>query len=290
MSVSKLVSVVNPIALNTDLTVQEYRVLQKFLNESSGIVLTDNKQYLAKNRLSSVLKQFNLNTFSELSQLLQSNSPNADRVKAEVVDAMTTNETSWFRDDIQFTVLKDTVLPEVLKQKNTALRVWSAACSSGQEPYTISMCAQEVCKGGLSNKIVQVLGTDISEKVLKEAKTATYSDMSLSRGIDWRIRDQFFIKVNEGFKLKPEIIQKVRFQQFNLLKSFAGLGCFDIIFCRNVLIYFSDEVKRDILLRMANSLEPGGYLFLSSTESVPVGITEFKAVRGSRARYFKKTG
>lgn len=277
------------VSANVDMSAQEYKVVQQFLSQSCGIVLSDNKQYLVKNRLCSVLNKFELRTFAELIALLQSVSVTSTKVKAEVIDAMTTNETFWFRDDVQFAELKDKVLPEILREKKTMVRVWSAACSSGQEPYTISMCADEACKKVGMGRNVQVIGTDISEKVLKDAKMAVYSEMALSRGLDPRIRDQYFLKVNDGYKLKPEIMNRVRFQQFNLLKPFSVLGRFDIIFCRNVLIYFSDEVKRDILARMVNSLEPGGYLFLSSTESVPMEMTEFKAVRGSRARYFKKS-
>ena len=166
--------------------------------------------------------------------------------------------------------------------------MWSAACSSGQEPYSISMCAEDASQQVGTNRNVQIIGTDISESILKEAKTAVYSELALSRGLDAQIKNRFFQKTHIGYKLNQEITRKVRFQQFNLLKPFSVLGRFDVIFCRNVLIYFSDEVKRDILIRMENSLEPGGYIFLSSTESMPSDIREFKPVRDGNVRYFKK--
>ena len=146
------------------------------------------------------------------------------------------------------------------------------------------MCAEEVSR----NRQVQIIGTDISETILKEAQSAVYSEMALSRGLHAQTRNRFFQKTEKGYQLTREITQKVRFQPINLLNSYSSLGRFDIIFCRNVLIYFSDEVKCDILVRMAGSLEPGGYIFLSSTESMPIGIKEFVPVRGGKARYFQK--
>ncbi len=270
------------------LTPLEYKAIGNFLSHSCGIVLGENKQYLVQNRLSFLLKKFDFSSFSDLVSCLQSNVVAAQQVKAAVIDAMTTNETFWFRDEVQFTLLTQTVLPELLKRKTGTIRIWSAACSSGQEPYSISMCADNVIRTmGNRGRNIQIIGTDISETVLMEAKKAVYSELALSRGLDASAKERFFQKTHEGFKLNPEICNKVRFQQFNLLKPFSVLGHFDIIFCRNVLIYFSDEVKRDILSRMAGVLEPGGYIFLSSTESMPIGLKEFEVVRGG-VRYYKK--
>jgi chemotaxis protein methyltransferase CheR len=270
------------------MTPSDYSVIQNFLSQSCGIVLGDNKQYLVKNRLSSLLLKFDLASFSELVSAMQTISPMSQKLKAAVVDAMTTNETFWFRDDLQFMELKEKILPEIFAKKAGTIKVWSAACSSGQEPYTISMCAAEAGKKSGKSRSVQIIGTDISETILQEAKSAVYSELALSRGLDARTKNQFFQKTHEGYKLNAEIMQNVRFQQFNLLKPFSVLGRFDVIFCRNVLIYFSDQVKNDILTRMASSLEPGGYIFLSSTEAMPTGIKAFEPVRGGRARYFKK--
>ena len=271
-----------------EITLNEYKIIQQFLSQSCGIVLGENKQYLVKNRLAGLLVKYDLASFSELSASLQASSLVAMKVKTAVIDAMTTNETFWFRDDLQFLELKEKIFPEIFKQKTGTIKVWSAACSSGQEPYSISMCAEDASQQVGTNRNVQIIGTDISESILKEAKTAVYSELALSRGLDAQIKNRFFQKTHGGYKPNPEIIRKVRFQQFNLLKPFSVLGRFDVIFCRNVLIYFSDEVKRDILIRMENSLEPGGYIFLSSTESMPSDIREFKPVRDGNVRYFKK--
>jgi chemotaxis protein methyltransferase CheR len=270
------------------MTLNEYKIIQNFLSQSCGIVLNESKQYLVKNRLTGLLQKFDLESFSELAAAINTNSPMTMKIKAAVVDAMTTNETFWFRDDMQFLELKKTIFPEFFKKKTGTIKIWSAACSSGQEPYTISMCYEDATKVAGKTQNVQIIGTDISETILKEAKEAVYSELALSRGLEVQTKNRFFQKTHVGYKLIPDITRRVRFQQFNLLKPFSVLGRFDIIFCRNVLIYFSDEVKKDILTRMAKSLEPGGYIFLSSTESMPAGIKEFEPIRSGRVRYFKK--
>ncbi len=270
------------------LTAEEFKIIQHFLNQSCGIVLGQNKAYLVKNRLSSLLQQYELNSFAKLALAIQTNSATSTKIKTAVVDAMTTNETFWFRDDMQFVELKEKIFPEYFENKASTIKVWSAACSSGQEPYTISMCFDDIVKLKNNNRNIQIIGTDISETILMEAKAAVYSEMSLSRGLDASTKRRFFQKIHDGYQLNTEITRKVRFQQFNLLKPFSVLGRFDVIFCRNVLIYFSDSVKLDILTRMTDSLEIGGYLFLSSTESMPASIKNFETVRNGRIRYYKK--
>lgn len=266
---------------------QEFKFIQQFLAKTCGIVLSDTKQYLAKNRLSGLLDRYGMRSFADLIVALQSDHRTSIKIKADVIEAMTTNETSWFRDDIQFAELKESLLPGLLARQRS-VKIWSAACSSGQEPYTISMCVDEVCKNESKSRFVKIIGTDISENILNQARRAIYSDSSLSRGIDTSTRNRYFHPVEKGYELNPEISGRVRFQQFNLLKPFAVLGRFDVIFCRNVLIYFSDEIKRDILNRMAQVLEPGGVLFLSSTEVMPLNVSGFEAVRGKHSRYYKK--
>jgi chemotaxis protein methyltransferase CheR len=274
--------------LEIKMTLNEYHAIQHFLRVSCGIELGENKQYLVKNRLTGLLNKFDMASFSVLANTLQTNSPVSSKLKIAVVDAMTTNETFWFRDDIQFLELKEKIFPEISEKKTGTIKVWSSACSSGQEPYTMSMCVEEAAKQSGKSWKVQILGTDISETILIQAKAAIYSEIALSRGLEKQTKNIFFHKISEGYKLNTEITAKVRFQQFNLLNSFSALGKFDVIFCRNVLIYFSDEVKRDILSRMVCSLEPHGYIFLSSTESMPTSIQKLELVRAGKVRYFKK--
>lgn len=264
---------------------QDFKYIQQFLAESCGIVLTDAKQYLVKNRLSGLLEHYRMSSFGDLVNALRVRSGMAERLKVDVIEAMTTNETFWFREEAHFTELKEVVLPEMLARKG-GIRIWSAACSSGQEPYTISMCVEDFGK----SRFVKIIGTDISENVLKQARAAVYTKSSLARGMATDRRERFFHPVENGYKLNSAITERVRFQQFNLLKPFAALGRFDIVFCRNVLIYFSDELKRDILKRIASVLEAGGILFLSSTEVMPAEVSGFEAVRGKHSRYYRKIG
>ena len=271
------------------MTLTEYKIIQDFLNQSCGIILNDSKQDLVKNRLSTLLPKFNLGAFSDLTTAIQKNTPISPKVKSAIIDAMTTNETFWFRDESQFIELKEKIFPELLK-KTKGVRIWSAACSSGQEPYSISICVEEASKKMATPRDVRIIGTDISQSPLLDAQTAIYSDLALSKGLSQQIKEQFFQKGSDGYQLNSNITERVRFQQFNLLKPFSVLGQFDIIFCRNVLIYFSDAVKQDILTRMVNALEEGGYLFLSSTESIPSTIKNIEPIQGKGCvRYFRKS-
>ncbi len=271
-----------------EISAKEYQAISDFLAETSGIVLGDNKQYLVQSRLTGLLKRFELKSFTELIEALYVLKPISQQLKTAVVDAMTTNETFWFRDKAQFVALQEQVLPELFEQKQGTIRIWSAACSSGQEPYSISICVQKALQALGKPRNVQIIGTDISERVLSEARQAVYSELAVSRGLEPSDREAFFSQVADGYQLNPDITRQVRFQTFNLLKPFSVLGKFDIIFCRNVLIYFSEQIKKDILQRLSEVLEPGGYIFLSSTESMPLKLTQFEVVRFSGTRCYRK--
>lgn len=271
-----------------NITAQEYQAFQVFLRKSCGIEMGDNKQYLVKNRLLNILQAYKLNSLSELLVQLNSGVGAVSQLQTQVIDAMTTNETFWFRDDAQFQALQYEVMPEISRQKKGAIKIWSAACSSGQEPYTISMCVAEWVTAQSGHQNVQILGTDISDTMLNQARTGIYSEMAIERGLSSQAYARYFQKVSAGHQLSAEIMRRTRFQKLNLLQPFVGIGTFDVIFCRNVLIYFSEAIKRDILQRLIAALEPGGYLFLSSTESMPLDLKLVEPVRGQRARYFKK--
>ncbi len=266
----------------------DYQAISDFLAETSGIVLGDNKQYLVQSRLNGLLKRFELSSFSELIEALYVLKPISQQLKSAVIDAMTTNETFWFRDKAQFSALQEKVLPELLQQKQGTIRIWSAACSSGQEPYSISICARKALQTLGKQRTIQIIGTDISERVLSEARQAVYTELAVSRGLDPADKSEYFSPVADGYQLNADITRQVRFQTFNLLKPFSVLGKFDIIFCRNVLIYFSEQIKLDILQRLSEALEPGGFIFLSSTESMPLKLTQFEVVRVSAARCYRK--
>ncbi len=246
---------------------EQFRI---FLEKACGIVLGANKQYLVSSRLNKLMEQNSIKTLGELVQRMQS-MPRGG-LREQVVDAMTTNETLWFRDTYPFEVLKTRVYPELLKANPSArLRIWSAASSSGQEPYSLSMATDEFertnlgqLKGG-----VQIVATDLSSAMLQACKSGEYDSLAIGRGLSQERLQRYFDPKGAGrFAVKPAIRSRVEFRPLNLLDSYASLGKFDIVFCRNVLIYFSAEVKKDILLRIHATLKPGGYLFLGASEAL----------------------
>ncbi|NLJ92730.1 MAG: protein-glutamate O-methyltransferase [Aeromonadales bacterium] len=256
----------------------QYSVFCRFLEANTGIVLGESKQYLVKSRLSPLLARFNIETLSELIE--QSMSIRGRELKTAVIDAMTTNETLWFRDSYPFTLLSDKLFPELAKPGKT-LKIWSAASSSGQEPYSIAMTALEYQArhpGSLPG--LQIIATDISNSMLEQCKTGIYDSLSLARGLSPERRNQFFTPLDDGkMQLKPLVRNMVSFRHFNLLDSYALLGKFDIIFCRNVLIYFSAESKTKILNQFAHALNPGGYLLLGASESLTGLSDKFEMIR-----------
>lgn len=268
-----------------DLAPEEFKIFRQFLSDACGIMLGDSKGYLVKSRMAGVLKEMEFASLSDLIRSLQKNAL-PPKVKARLIEAMTTNETFWFRDNGQFDELKNTLLPKLMKHKEGRLKIWSAACSTGQEPYSISICVEE-CGRSLMSHQVQILGTDISSAVLEIAKRGVYTDLALSRGLDATLKAHYFQACQEGWKLKDGPRQRVRFQPFNLLNPFPVLGKFDVIFCRNVLIYFSEALKRDILSRLAGALHEGGYLFLSSAESMLPSVPFFEPVPHRPIRYYR---
>ena len=257
-----------------------YKQFSDFLEVQCGIVLGANKQYLVKSRLIPLMNQFSIVQLSDLIQ--QSMSYKNRELRTAVIDAMTTNETLWFRDKYPFELLSKKIYPEILEKKKN-IKIWSAASSSGQEAYSIAMTSLEHQKQkSVLGMNVQIVGTDISNTMLNQCKAGLYDTLALSRGLSEERKRQFFDKQSDGsgkMQVKPEVKKMTSFRNYNLLDSYAGLGKFDIIFCRNVLIYFSSDVKSKILNQFAGALNPGGYLILGASESL-TGLTEkFDMVR-----------
>ena len=255
----------------------EYSAFQKFLEEAAGIVLGDNKHYLVTSRLGRLMKEQAIPSLTGLLDRLTRDI----RLRESVIDAMTTNETSWFRDAHPFEAFKEYILPEVAKKETGPIRVWSSACSSGQEPYSLSMCVQEYLTshpGGLRGE-VEIVATDISPAILEEAKAGVYDELALGRGLTAERRARFFQKNGNALEVRPEIKARVNFRSINLSQTYTGLGKFHVILCRNVLIYFSTGMKRDVLQRMANSLVLGGYLMMGGSESMTNYCDAFQMVR-----------
>ncbi len=249
---------------------QEFERFSRFLEDSCGILLAGHKQYLVQSRLGKIMQEQRCETLNQLVDKLSS--PAGHSLKDGVIDAMTTNETLWFRDIHPFDILRNRILEERLALAGHGrLRIWSAACSTGQEPYSISMVLDEF-KHSNPHQLrmgAEIVATDISSNVLSLAKSGVYEMLAIGRGLSKDRLHRYFDDQHNGcWAVKPNIKAAVQFRNLNLLGSYAGLGQFDVIFCRNVLIYFSTERKVEILRKMHKSLKPGGYLLLGASESL----------------------
>lgn len=254
----------------------EFRLFSQFLEKNCGILLADHKQYLVQSRLGKIMQETALSSLSELVARLER--PGANQLKDKVIDAMTTNETLWFRDTHPYDILKNKLLPEMREKKRAQrLRIWSAACSTGQEPYSMSIIIDEFKKEnpGVFTAGEEIVATDISTSALQQARAGEYEMLALGRGLDKARMEKHFRSNPQGsWTVNPNIKSRIRFQSLNLLGQYGALGQFDIIFCRNVLIYFSSELKADILKKMHKQLNPGGYLLLGASESLS-GLSDY---------------
>ncbi|WP_290705602.1 protein-glutamate O-methyltransferase CheR [Amphritea sp.] len=253
------------------ITEQEFDRFCQFLEQACGILLAKHKQYLVESRLSKILIEGEYGSLGRLvdSLILPGNSG----LKEQVINAMTTNETLWFRDIHPYEILKNKLLPELVSSASSGqrLKIWSAACSTGQEPYSISMVLDEFksANPGAFRLGEEITATDICTRVLDQARQAEYEMLALGRGLSQdRLKKFFEPGKSEAWTLMSKIKSRVRFRELNLLGSYAGIGPCDIVFCRNVLIYFSTERKREILTKIHKTLKPGGYLLLGASESI----------------------
>lgn len=266
----------------------EYKQFRDFLEQQCGIVLGENKQYLVKSRLGPLMQRFSIASLSEL--VLKTMSPFERQLRSAVIDAMTTNETLWFRDSYPYELLKSQLLPD-LEKTCRSVKIWSAASSSGQEPYSISMTALEYQQGrpGSFPGGVSILGTDISNTMLEHCQRAEYDGLALARGLSPERRARFFEDSGKGMmKVKDTVRKNVSFRHLNLLDSYTLLGKFDIIFCRNVLIYFSPDVKAKIIRQFAQSLNSRGYLILGASESLSSLNQDFEMLRCNPGIIYRK--
>jgi chemotaxis protein methyltransferase CheR len=266
-------------------TPQDFDYLRKLLRERSGLVLSADKQYLAESRLLPIARKHGLATLSDLMAKLKTPAA-AATLTADAVEAMTTNETFFFRDKLPFEHFRDTVLPALIvaRAREKRIRVWCCAASSGQEPYSLAMTLK-----GLGAKLagfrVDIIATDLSAEVLEKAKAGIYSQFEVQRGLPIQQLVRFFSQVGEAWQIAPEIRAMVQFRTLNLLNDFSPLGTFDVLFCRNVLIYFDQDTKTGVLNRLARQLPADGYLALGAAETV-VGLTDaFKPMPDRRGIY-----
>jgi chemotaxis protein methyltransferase CheR len=261
----------------------DYDYLRKLLKDRSGLVLSVDKQYLVESRLTPLARKAGIASLGELVAKLRSNN---ERLAVDVVEAMTTNESFFYRDKIPFDHFRDTIMPGLLagRARERRLRIWCAAASTGQEPYSLAMCLKEM-KDKLVGWRVEILGTDLSTEVLEKAKAGVYSQFEVQRGLPIQMLVKHFSQVGDTWHISPEIRAMVQYRPLNLLSDFAHLGSFDVVFCRNVLIYFDQETKIGVLNRIARLLDPDGFLVLGAAETV-VGLTDaFKPLVDKRGLY-----
>jgi chemotaxis protein methyltransferase CheR len=267
---------------------KSYHQFRVFLEQQCGIVLGESKQYLVKSRLAPLMSKFGVNSLGEL--VTRTLLPIERQLRAAVIDAMTTNETLWFRDDYPFKLLKSKILPD-LAQSRTPVKIWSAASSSGQEAYSIAMSILEYQKSnpGSFSRGIQIIGTDISTTMLDHCKYGHYDSLALARGLSEERKRQFFENGDNGMlKVKDEVKKMVSFRPLNLLNSYSLMGRFDIVFCRNVLIYFSPEIKAQIISQIHGTLNDKGYLFLGASESLSGLNSDFDMLRCNPGIIYQK--
>lgn len=244
---------------------KSYIFLQRFIHEESGIVLDNDKQYLLETRLLPVAKKYGIDTLDNLSTAIAGRSRAG--LNSAVIDAMTTNETLFFRDPSLFEALKDVVFPDLFErvQRSRRVRIWSAAASSGQEAYTLAMLMLEM---GKSSSDVEIVGTDLATHVLDRARAGRYGQFEVGRGLPSNYLVKYFTRAGTEWEVKSPVKALVRYQQLDLRKSLRQMGAFDLILCRNVLIYFDTATKNGILEGMRQQLCPKGMLALGCAETI----------------------
>jgi chemotaxis protein methyltransferase CheR len=250
----------------------DYEYLRELLREGSGLVLAPEKQYLIESRLMPVARRAGCASITDLVRRLRE--PDSEPLRVEITEAMTINESFFFRDKIPFDRFRDTVLPALLtaRARTKRFRIWCAAASTGQEPYSLAMMLKSM-QEKFSDWRIEILATDISNEVLEKARTGIYSQFEVQRGLPIQMLMQHFEQVGEQWRLSEAIRKMVQFRQLNLLADFASLGTFDVVFCRNVLIYFDQATKVGVLERIYRQVARDGFFLMGAAETV-VGLTD----------------
>ena len=270
----------------------EIKSLSKYVYDISGISLDQSKTYLFETRLGPLLEEYGLSSYSELYNRAVSDV--GKTVEKKIVDAISTNETLFFRDKGPFEALRHKILPDLIDARSAKssgrfsipIRIWSAACSTGQEIYSIAIILKELLPD-ISKYNIRLLGTDISDAAIAQASQGIYSKFEIERGLAPDILRKYFSPVSGGWKVKDEIRAMATFRKLNLMLPFKALGKFDIVFCRNVAIYFNMEDRKRLFERIAEILEPDGYLIIGSTESLTGICPRFKPHKHIRSIYYQ---
>ncbi|MEI6386112.1 MAG: protein-glutamate O-methyltransferase CheR [Spirochaetota bacterium] len=275
------------------LSTEEFTVYAKLVRDLTGIALDASKGYLIETRLEPLVRELGLKGYSELYYRIKADSSGA--LARKVIDRITTQETSFFRDASPFEMLKFKIVPDLIDARRmmappktkVALRIWSAACSTGQEVYSILIALKELL-GDLSAYSIRLLATDISDSAIAKASKGFYASGDIVRGMPPELLGRHFIAENGGYRIRDELRAFATFKRWNLFEDFVSFGYFDVIFCRNVAIYFTEDDKRKLFGRFERALEKDGALIIGSTESLLGTATGFEAMRYLRAVYYRK--
>lgn len=266
------------------MNLQDFEFFSQLLKERSGLVLTKEKAYLLESRLMPVAAKWKLPGFDALARAARARAE--EPLLRDVVEAMTTNESFFFRDTRPFEQFRTIVLPRLLQARagTRSLRIWSAACSSGQEPYSLAMVLAEEAKR-LAGWRIEILATDLSNAILRRAKDGFYTQFEVQRGLPIGMLLKYFEQVGDRWRVAQAIRDVVTYRPFNLLQDPAPFGRFDVVFCRNVLIYFSTATKTRVLEAIARQMPSDGTLFLGGAETI-MGISDrFQLMAGQRGMY-----
>jgi chemotaxis protein methyltransferase CheR len=262
----------------------DYEFLRRHLKERSGLVLSADKQYLVESRLLPVVRKSGCASLGELVAALRA-APECALATA-VVEAMTTNESFFFRDKTPFEHFRHTIMPALLaaRRASRSIRIWCAAAATGQEPYSLAMCLKEMGRD-IAGWHIEITATDLSNEVLEKARAGLYTQFEVQRGLPIQLLIKHFTQCGDLWQIAPDVRGMVKYRQLNLLHDFCHLGPFDLIFCRNVLIYFDQDTKTSVLNRLAALTAADGYLVLGAAETV-VGLTDrFKMAPDKRGLY-----
>ena len=271
------------------LLAEERQNVAQYIHSICAITLDQSKDYLIESRLSALMADIGCSSFTQL--VSRSRSDASGVVKRKIIDQITTNETLFFRDSSPFDLLRFKIIPEIIDRRSRSkqvvpIRIWSAACSTGQEIYSIAIVLKELL-GDLSGYQIRLIGTDISDQAIAQASEGIFGQVEIARGLTDAAREKFFLPHAKGWKIRDEIRAMVSFKKLNLMDDFSSLGKFDIIFCRNVAIYFNEQDRISLFKRIAQRLETDGYLIVGSMESLSGISTQFESKRHLRSVFYQ---
>ncbi len=270
---------------------EEIKLITKYIHDISGIYLDESKKYLLETRLSTIVEEQGCSSYHNL--YVKAKTDATKVIERKIIDAISTNETLFFRDSTPFQLLQHKIIPELIDARSTPnpllktpLKIWSAASSTGQELYSVAIILQELL-GDLSKYSIKLLGTDISDAAVAQASGGKYNKFEIERGLAIDMLKKYFTMTGQTWKVNDQIRAMATFRKLNLMLPFTGLGKFDVILCRNVAIYFTLEDRKKLFNKIADSLEPDGYLIIGSTESLTAICPQFIPKRHLRSIFYQ---